>query len=71
MWMGRKKRTNKRGGGSVYVESGRHWRSGAIYVTCAVGNSDWSWQLKIRPKHSSRHSTDTSTDTRIDDQPSL
>jgi hypothetical protein len=70
MRMGRKKGTNKRGGGYVYVEGGgRHWRSGAIYVTCAVGNSDCRcWQLENQAK--ARHSTDTSTDTPIGDQPS-
>jgi hypothetical protein len=71
MRMGRKKGTNKRGGGYVYVEGGgRHWRSGAIYVTCAVGNSDCRcWQLENQAK--ARHRTDSSTDTAIGDQPSL
>jgi len=59
MWMGRREEVKQVRRRCVYGLGGRagqgRW-SGAIYVTCAVGNNDWSWQMGSRPKHTSQAS---------------
>jgi len=39
---------------AMFMERRQGRWSGAIYVTCAVGNSDWSWQIG-KPGQSTAH----------------